>query len=648
MKTKFVFNVHDLDNYSGETLTNVVFTRIDNAQFLLAPYDELTSFTIASLSSSGYLISIVVNGTSHGFTQLDFHNILTDALGEFGFEAEVTETNVAKVKSLLDGDNVRVNIGSRTTLFTYKQNSENDVLNKTLTGHSIFDGVFNSAIGLKNIIIDLKNYYLQTGFNYIYIPSFERYYYVDSIEMVSSDYTRLHLKEDVLMSWATLIKSQKGFVTRYENSTINTIVDDRRPLASTPSVTLLSLTDTPALTTTKNVTFNFNLYNNTTPNFLIVGRRKYQTNSYVGNHTTESDYIHAPVNSLPNIQPHTIPNIVVYFMAYSEIYKLYNGLIDDSGTATYLDSILWLPFNPKDAFYLPATITKNFFYLGTKYLNGGHGTSGGGTFQDTAPANEDNPYCLDIETSGKVITQSPYLIAYDGKLTINNPSFLDYEPYSNYEINIPFVGLIKIQAKDIINKRILVYYSMDIRTGSATAYIYNNDDQYIVWSGSCQLGMPVPITGSNSLENLKTRQSNDLNMLMGLLASAVSVGVGVTSENPLAIVGGIMAGTKTIAKNVNANRMLFDRSQVTFGGTDGALFSNINVFIKKTTNAPLTIHEATYKHLQGLPYNNYVESMSSLTGYVEIGEIHFDPKNNIIYQDEISEIVSLLQNGVIF
>ena len=40
--------------------------------------------------------------------------------------------------------------------------------------------------------------------------------------------------------------------------------------------------------------------------------------------------------------------------------------------------------------------------------------------------------------------------------------------------------------------------------------------------------------------------------------------------------------------------------------------------------------------------------MSTLSGYVEIGEIHFDPKNADIYQDEITEIVELLQKGVIF
>ena len=48
------------------------------------------------------------------------------------------------------------------------------------------------------------------------------------------------------------------------------------------------------------------------------------------------------------------------------------------------------------------------------------------------------------------------------------------------------------------------------------------------------------------------------------------------------------------------------------------------------------------------PYNKYV-NIGSLTSnnYIEVGEIHFNPKGNEIYQDEISEIVALLKSGVI-
>ena len=46
-------------------------------------------------------------------------------------------------------------------------------------------------------------------------------------------------------------------------------------------------------------------------------------------------------------------------------------------------------------------------------------------------------------------------------------------------------------------------------------------------------------------------------------------------------------------------------------------------------------------------YNKYVDSLNGIYGYIEIGEIHFNPMNRTIYQDEIQEIVSLLKGGVI-
>ena len=44
---------------------------------------------------------------------------------------------------------------------------------------------------------------------------------------------------------------------------------------------------------------------------------------------------------------------------------------------------------------------------------------------------------------------------------------------------------------------------------------------------------------------------------------------------------------------------------------------------------------------------NKYDLLSSFSGYTEFGEIHFDPKNNLISPDEISEIVTLLKDGVI-
>ena len=155
---------------------------------------------------------------------------------------------------------------------------------------------------------------------------------------------------------------------------------------------------------------------------------------------------------------------------------------------------------------------------------------------------------------------------------------------------------------------------------------------------------------SNALELSREKQANELNTLIGLLASAVSIGAGVVSENPVAIAGGVLSAGKTIASAVNKERMMFERAQVTYGSGDAGLHSNLTTLIRVTYNKqkPSGYELQYYHHMQGQPANAYMYLSGFTSGYVEIGEIHFDPYGYNIYQDEISEIVDLLQKGVIF
>ena len=135
-------------------------------------------------------------------------------------------------------------------------------------------------------------------------------------------------------------------------------------------------------------------------------------------------------------------------------------------------------------------------------------------------------------------------------------------------------------------------------------------------------------------------------MLLGLVSSALSIGVGVATENPLAIVGGLLAGTKTVVSTVNAQAQIFDRAQISFGSSNGCLYAPKEFMILRSYRKKKVGTDSLFTHMQGLPYNKYT-SISSMTGYVEIGEIHFNAGNESIYQVEIDEIVSLLKNGII-
>ena len=95
-----------------------------------------------------------------------------------------------------------------------------------------------------------------------------------------------------------------------------------------------------------------------------------------------------------------------------------------------------------------------------------------------------------------------------------------------------------------------------------------------------------------------------------------------------------------------SNNQIFDRASMTFGTSNGALYSNKEFKIVMTCHDPVSIDLSYYQHAQGLPCNIYGD-LSGFSGYTEIGEIHFDPMNEIIYTTEVDEIVSLLKTGVI-
>lgn len=613
---------------SVSAVSNINFSISNNENFK-SSYESAYGLTLHKGTSLATTYAIVYAGgssaTKTGNDVLDISATQDYVICDVTFE----DTDFDEFMFFVINNVIILDVDGKTNLILYKQNSENDQLSKTLTYVDMILGKFNHAIGLKNINVDVVNYSL--NYNYVFIPKLQRYYYVDSIELITADVTRLHLKEDVLMSWKDLIKSQSAFVTRYQQSNNSTLVDIRLPLEDKLTIGNVTMTDT-GTGTLVNCTLDFNNYAGVDyPNILIISMST-EVQTYRGS------YIHAPSGSgLPDISSHLNQWEFMRFIEMSDLFYLSLAYRSNDAVSSFINSVLWLPFNPTTTFGLQSA-TSTAVFVKDKYINYA------GVYVNTTSSDAPmKAYYPAIEKDGAC----PYLIIKDFTCSIGD-TFYDREPYSNYEMYIPFVGWVKVESSKIKGKRILVYYSMDIQSGISTAYIYNYTDQYVIWSGTCQLGMKVDLTATNQAENIKQKQSNDLNMVLGLMSSALAIGVGVVTENPVALAGGVLSAGKTIASNVNANNMIFERATTSFGTSDGALHSNKDVKLKRTYHKPLTIDSTTYVGLQGKPYNNYVSNMLLLSGYVEVGDIHFDPKGNDVYQDEIVEIVDLLQKGVIF
>ena len=70
-------------------------------------------------------------------------------------------------------------------------------------------------------------------------------------------------------------------------------------------------------------------------------------------------------------------------------------------------------------------------------------------------------------------------------------SFLDYSPYTTYEIYIPFCGIVPLEAGDIMDHILSVQMVMDLSTGAVTAYIMVDNLCIETATGSASLNIPV-------------------------------------------------------------------------------------------------------------------------------------------------------------
>lgn len=635
MQFKIKLNVSLIKSFIFSSTHRVLFENVSNLEKFNGSVLHTTGFDLDISASQVYLyvFEYFEPNPAYNYTKTDIDTASTTG-DYFTFDCLVADSDLENLLFLVRNGLVELINANNTYIACYKQNDENDALHKKLTFVKLLMIQFKSTLSMKQFYIDLSNY--EFDFNYIYIPVLKRYYYVNSVEMMNKTITRLNLQEDVLMSWENLIRRQSAFVTRYEGSTEKYIVDVRRPIEDT--LTVEYITPTPTGTgSLVNTTLKYDIGINDYKIAVVSVSTKYFHN------VNYYEDVKSPTGTnLPKISQTFSQVEYLNFMKAYDFQFLEGALINQSDLLSYVLSAIILPFDPTtpftDSVQYNGFVTNQTFYAKDDALCDDYAFHDVGNY----PAG-----VSEVKVATTHAGSCPYFIVADFTVSANNNDYLDYPPYSNLEIYIAFVGWVSLNASQILNKRLIVYYTVDFKSGMGTAYLYNVTDDKLIWSTNCQVGIKLDLTATNQIDNTRTKQSNNTNMILSLLTSALAIGVGVATENPVAIAGGALSAGKAVASTVTSNMMLFEKSQTNFGTGEGVFHAPLDVRIRRSYHKPLTITESVFEHLYGLPYNNYT-ALSALSGYVEVGDLHFDLKGEDIYQDEIQEIVQLLKNGVIF
>ena len=114
-----------------------------------------------------------------------------------------------------------------------------------------------------------------------------------------------------------------------------------------------------------------------------------------------------------------------------------------------------------------------------------------------------------------------------GSILINEHyhNFLDYTPYTNVILYLPYIGFKELDTTLVMNKTIQVIYTVDAITGGCLAQVYVNSVRLYEFTGN--VGIDIPITASNRAQV----EAGYIQAGVGATMSAVggNVGSAVTS-----------------------------------------------------------------------------------------------------------------------
>lgn len=231
--------------------------------------------------------------------------------------------------------------------------------------------------------------------------------------------------------------------------------------------------------------------------------------------------------------------------------------------------------------------------------------------------------------SGVFMTQvSSQFVQKDfGQITLNEywGGYLDYSPYTQVEIYLPFIGVRPLSTDDVMGKTLHLVYNIDLLSGACMAFIAVNEDVLYQFIGQCSCS--VPITGNDWT-----------NVINGVLGIAGAIGTTVAT-------GGLTAPQAVGAVTAVASSVVSSKPRVEKSGSLSGMGGMLGVFSPYLIiTRPRQALPANQNAFQGYPAF-ITRTLGSISGFTRISEVHLD---NITCTDaEKQEIKTLLEQGVI-
>lgn len=207
-----------------------------------------------------------------------------------------------------------------------------------------------------------------------------------------------------------------------------------------------------------------------------------------------------------------------------------------------------------------------------------------------------------------------------GSITITEKyhNFLDYAPYTNVIIYLPYVGFKELDTNLVMSKTLSISYTVDIITGGCLCQIKSNNVKLYEFNGN--LGIDIPITASNRAQ---------------VEAGYISSGIGIASS----VASGNIVGAVTSLINSA-------ESQYHYAST-----SSPNPMCVASTNRTcyVILDRPTYQTLKSFNHTRgkkcyLTKTINTLKGYTICDE-HIDLSGIRATDSEKEELIKILSSG---
>ena len=135
---------------------------------------------------------------------------------------------------------IRPTHSGNKSITLYYNSSDNNTLNKNITlVCNVTDIAIKSSIDVHRPVIEIKTNTDIKDSNYLYIPDFNRYYYITSVKETRPSYYIIECKVDVLMSHKDSIRRCWGVLERTATNKYNEYLPNEHYLTTKENVVII-------------------------------------------------------------------------------------------------------------------------------------------------------------------------------------------------------------------------------------------------------------------------------------------------------------------------------------------------------------------------------------------------------------------------